>query len=345
MRILLTTHCFAPSVGGIETVSQVLAEAFAAAGHEVTVATQTPGDPLACTSYVLLRRPSPRRLTAAARRADVVLQNQISLRLGWTTALLRRPCVVAHHMWTARSGPGGLNGRLKHLVYRHVHNIAVSHAMAASLEVASTVVPNPYDESVFNTDPGAVRERDLVFLGRLQPGKGLHVLLAALGRLRTQKINPTLTVIGTGPEHDALRSRADALGVGSQVHFAGIVRGEDLARMLNRHRLLVVPSIWEEPFGVVALEGLACGLVPIVSDAGGLPDAVGDCGQVVRRDDPTALAEAVATLLADHPARMKLMERAPAHLRRHTPRAVASAYLDVLEKAAGNTAAPDGPSP
>ncbi len=97
--------------------------------------------------------------------------------------------------------------------------------------------------------------------------------------------------------------------------------------------MLVVPSVWEEPFGIVVLEGLACGCVPLVTRSGGLPDAVGDCGVVVARDDPAALADGIQALLADTGLQDDFRARAPAHLARHSPDRVARDYLRVLHDA------------
>jgi len=91
---------------------------------------------------------------------------------------------------------------------------------------------------------------------------------------------------------------------------------------------------------VVALEGLACGLVPIVSDSGGLPDAAGPCGRVVPRADPAALETAISSLLADDGARREYLMHAPEHLARHTPENVASSYLQVLSDAVAGGVAP-----
>jgi glycosyltransferase involved in cell wall biosynthesis len=103
--------------------------------------------------------------------------------------------------------------------------------------------------------------------------------------------------------------------------------------MLNAHRVIVVPSVWEEPFGVVALEGLACGCAPIVTRSGGLPDAVGRCGVVVPKNDTASLADAIDRLLGDERARAALLAHAPEHLAQHTRARVARRYLEIIEAA------------
>src|SRR6185312_15136232 len=96
---------------------------------------------------------------------------------------------------------------------------------------------------------------------------------------------------------------------------------------------MVVPSVWEEGFGVVALQGVACGCVVVASHTGGLPEAVGSCGLTFPMGDSAALADRLAELLTDDEKRLQLQAGASAHLARHQPRAVAEAYLTVLEHA------------
>jgi glycogen(starch) synthase len=264
------------------------------------------------------------------RSAEVVFHNNISLRFAWPQLLMHRPWVVAHHTWIP---PTGLAARCKRMALTRASNIAVSRAIAASLPVPSAVVPNPYADDVFVQDAAAARDGDLVFVGRLVSDKGLDRLVAALGLLARRGVTPGLTVIGDGPETAALQAQALALGVAGRIRFVGRQVGPALAALLNRHRVLVVPSVWEEPFGVVVLEGLACGCVPLVARSGGLPDAVGNCGMVVARDDPTALAQGIETLLGDETLLQAYRTRAAAHLARHTPERVAADYLRVFSEA------------
>jgi glycosyltransferase involved in cell wall biosynthesis len=119
----------------------------------------------------------------------------------------------------------------------------------------------------------------------------------------------------------------------SQVEFAGPQHGEQLAKLLQQHQVLVVPSFWQEPFGIVALEGIACGCVIVGSAGGGLAEAIGPCGLTFPNGDAGALAKAMAKLLADSGERGRLRQHAPQHLARFTPRHVAGVYLESMEKA------------
>lgn len=331
MNILFCSVPFRPSVGGIETVSALLAERFQRQGHRVVLVTRTPSAVPDNDGVEVVRRPSAQRLFLLVRWADVVFHNNISLRFAWPLLLMRRPWVVAHHTWIPARGAAA---RLKRWVMPQARHIAVSQALADTVTAACTVVPNPYADDVFVRIEGHPRERELVFVGRLVSDKGVDLLISALDLLARRGRHVRLTVVGDGPEREALQRQAQALNLADRIEFVGHRGGADLAATLNAHRVLVVPSVWEEPFGVVVLEAMACGCVPLVTHSGGLPEAVGDCGVVLARSARESLAAALATgidaLLGDHEAIEHYRQKAAAHLERHTPDRVARDYLQVI---------------
>jgi glycosyltransferase involved in cell wall biosynthesis len=321
-------------VGGIEEVSHILADEFVAAGHAVTVVTQTSTTDHATFPFEVVRRPGPARLLQLAGWCEVCLHNHISLRTAWPLALRRRPWVVAHHTWIARiDGRMGWRDRLKHFVICGARNIAISSAISAELSVPATIIGNPYRDTLFRRDPSAVRDRELVFLGRLVSDKGLDLLFEALGLLRRRGLSPRLTVIGIGPEERKLRALAAELGLEDTVSFAGKITGSELAAVLNRHRIVVAPSRWQEPFGLAPLEGTACGCVAIVARCGGLPEAIGPCGVTFQHEDVADLARRIEELLDPATDLAAYRDLAPGHLREHGAAAVAAKYLRVLEEA------------
>lgn len=330
MNILFCSVPFRPSIGGIETVSELLAERFQRLGNNVVLVTQTTSPGLDADAFRVARRPTAAQLFELVRWADVVFHNNISLRLAWPLLLLRRPWVVAHHTWIPRDG---LAGRTKRRVLRHASHIAVSRAVADSLPVPCAVVPNPYADDLFTPIGSVARRRELVFVGRLVSDKGVDTLLDALALLARRGKRVGLTVIGDGPEAPALHRQAVAQGIADQIDFIGRRVGAALVAALNEHQVLVVPSVWEEPFGVVALEAMACGCVPLVTHSGGLPDAVGACGVVVPRGDREALARGIEALIDDPATQGRYQAGVAAHLDRHKPDRIARDYLQVIDDA------------
>jgi len=333
MRILFSSHVFAPSIGGLETVSRGLAEEFVRQGHEVRLITQTPAEPKhspivdSKLPFQVWRRPSPATQLSLVHWCELFFHNNISLPRTWPLLLIRRPWVVAHHVWIPTSTTAG---KAKRYALRFARGISVSGAIAGHLSTPSVIIPNPYDDSTFRRLRDVRRTKDLIFLGRLVSDKGADLLLRAMSGLRARGLTPSLTVVGRGPEESKLRARTSELQLTGNVDFAGVVSGEALCRLLNEHRILVVPSLWNEPFGVVALEGIACGCVVVGSDGGGLQEAIGPCGETFPNGNALALTDKLEGLLCEPDRIEVLLGHAEQHLARHRLARVAQDYLSVL---------------
>jgi glycosyltransferase involved in cell wall biosynthesis len=334
MKILIYSPVFYPSVGGLETIVLTLAHEFARQGHEVKVVCSTAANGPASFPFEVHRRISPRRLLKLARWCDIYFQANVSLKGIWPLLITRKPLAVSHNGWYQRPcGRTGWQDRLKQRVTRYSHNISVSRAVADHLSSQSIVVPNAYREDVFYLMPEVARHKQLVFLGRLVSDKGADLLLDALAELKAEGLRPHLTVVGSGPEEDNLRRQAKSSGIDDQIEFTGLKTGVELTRILNEHQIMVVPSRWQEPFGIVALEGIACGCVVVGSEGGGLKDAIGPCGETFTNGDAAALAQALRHLLADNQKLSLYRAHADAHLSRHRKEEVASSYLQIFTTA------------
>jgi glycosyltransferase involved in cell wall biosynthesis len=329
VKILLGSHHFFPSTGGIETVSDLLAREFFELGHEVRVITQTEGG--GAFPFPVIRRPGALELLREVRWCEVFLQNNISLRTLWPLLFVRRPLCIAHHTWiTNADGSTGWQHRLKRFVLRYATSLAISRAMADHLPGSSILVGNPYDDKVFTKHPPEPRTKELVFVGRLVSDKGASLLLEAMALLQAK---PRLTIAGEGPERLHLEKQTVDLQLQSRVDFIGSQTSEELAKLLRRHQILVVPSRWREPFGIVALEGIACGCVVVGSAEGGLAEVIGPCGVTFPNGDARALANALSGLLENPAECDRLRKGAGAHLARFTPRHVANLYVDAMRSA------------
>lgn len=330
MRILISSHRFAPDVGGIETVSGLLAAEWRRAGHVVDVVTMSAASADAAPEPHVHRRPSAARLLALVRACDVYWHSNISLQTAWPLLFVRRPWFVTAHTWLRGvDGRLGWRGRLKRRVLARAINLYPSAALAAHVAQRGRRVRNPYANDVFRLAPELTRDRELIFAGRLVSDKGVDVLLGALSRLAPAR-RPRLTIVGGGPDEEKLRADAARLGVASQIDWAGLQPRDALARLFNRHRVLVVPSRWEEPFGLVAVEGIACGCRVIASDSGGLREAVGAVGELFPNGNEEALAAAMARAL-DAPPLDAASPAVREHLAPFTAPRVAADYLRIFD--------------
>ena len=327
MKILISSHAYAPSIGGIETVTAVLADEFSRRGHSVKIVTQTPGETLENVS----RSPSSGLLVSLLKWCDVYWQNNLSLRTIWPALFMRKPIVVTHQGSYCRPTNGiDLALRTQRIVANRVTGVAISQYVASFFSPPPIVIPNPFDAGVFRNNGTTGRNLDLIFVGRLVSEKGVDLLLNALGDLKRRSLEPQLTIVGSGPEETKLRHLTSDLRLDGQVQFVGSKRDEALAKELQRHKILVVPSRYDEPFGVVALEGIACGCAVIGSNGGGLPQAIGPCGVMFANGDVDALSEKIATLLAASEKRGQLLANAPQHLARFHSSVIADCYLDIF---------------
>jgi glycogen(starch) synthase len=337
MNILLCSYWFAPNFGGVETVSKILAEEWTSRGHTVTVVTETaasdvPDEAQSRCGYIVVRKPGRAELQRLGRASDVIFQNLISLQTLLPLLLTGKPAVVAHQSWMRTTDGGrGWQNVLKMLAVRFVINCSISQAIADDIPVRSTIIPNPFEALEFLPFHDDPKIEDIVFVGRLVSDKGVNLLLDAVGELRKRSLTPTVSIIGGGPELLALQDQAKTLGIDGQVSFLGPMH-EGRGRVLARHRIHVVPSRWKEPFGVVALEGIASGCAMIVSEGGGLPYAMGPCGLTFPNNDTTALAAQLERLLTDSGLRDTLTAPGLAHLEHFRPERVAAQYLCIFEQ-------------
>lgn len=135
-------------------------------------------------------------------------------------------------------------------------------------------------------------------VGSLRPHKGQSVLLRAFASLPDERRAGSLVLVGEGPERPRLERLARELGIADRLRMPG--ERADVRRLLAGFDLLVAPSIGREGLGVAVLEGMDAGLPVIASRVGGLPEVVADglTGLLIPEDDPAALAEAMARILA-----------------------------------------------
>jgi len=335
MNIILYSPAFHPRIGGLEAVVQVLAVEWCRLGHSVTVITDTLNPEDDFFPFQVLRGASFWQVMQVIRGGDVFVQANVSLwgLVPWLLCGRKRPAWVAtHHGWYFHLDiPVRWRQRLKIWITQLASaNISVSEAVNRHLGSPGVVVHNPYDNRAFKLLPAVKRDRDIVFLGRLVSDKGVDLLLAALAMMGLQGHRPDLTVIGSGPEEAALREQAKALGLTGQVTFVGPKHGNELCELLNSHRIMVIPSRCHEGFGIVALEGIACGCVVVGAKSGGLPEAIGPCGLVFPLGDVHGIVACVEQLLANESSRYTMQSHAEIHLMAHYPECIAKYYLDVL---------------
>jgi phosphatidylinositol alpha-1,6-mannosyltransferase len=164
-------------------------------------------------------------------------------------------------------------------------------------------------------DPTELRERFdleesgvrwLLTVARLEPHKGVDMVLRALPAIIARAPDVRYAVAGKGPERERLKKLAHKIGVADRVRFLGEVSERDLPALYNLASVYVGASrraerLGVEGFGISLVEASACSLPVVAGKSGGIPDAVrdGETGFLIPPEDPAAIAEAVGRLLAD----------------------------------------------
>lgn len=180
-----------------------------------------------------------------------------------------------------------------------------------------SVIPCGVDLAHFTPDgPREARRRRhrVLSVGRLVPRKGVGTVIEAIGTLAAEGVDVELVVVGGGasnggrdPELERLAGIARQTGADERIELRGQVPQSALPE-LYRSADVVVCAPWYEPFGIVPLEAMACGIPVVASSVGGLIDSVvdGGTGRHVPPRDAGAVASAVRGLLLDEPQRRQL---------------------------------------
>jgi glycogen(starch) synthase len=178
--------------------------------------------------------------------------------------------------------------------------------------IANGVYPEEFNRT--DLDPAKIRgrycawdEKVLFYVGRIVREKGLGVLLDALPRVLAANSKVKLVIAGKGGYCDELRHRAYQLGIYHRIYFAGFIDDNTRNALYQCADVVVFPSLYE-PFGIVALEGMAAGAPVVVADTGGMSEIIqhGRNGLKAYNDNPVSLADNILWAL-DHPDHTRQM--------------------------------------
>jgi phosphatidylinositol alpha-mannosyltransferase len=216
------------------------------------------------------------------------------------------------------------------------HRIAVSPAAAetarAHLGGDYTVIPNGVALPA-RADVGG-RENHVVFVGRHEPRKGLHVLLRAWPAIR-ERTGARLRILGADPlQVRVLLTRLRIHDEG--IDALGYVHEDERTAELLAAKAFVAPSLGGESFGMVITEAYACATPVVASDIAGYRDVLeADATVSVPPGDPDALARAVVDLIGDEERRRRFGAAARGHARQYSWDGIAQRLLAIYDPLAG----------
>ncbi len=332
MKLAIVTASYHPHPGGVAEHVAGSAAALAERGHEVTVL--APGPPLAedgpevvrvgrrvpipwkgASAGVTLGSGLLRRLRALLMpgRFDVVhvhepLTPLLPAAAVWLAFGNGVPVAATFHAGAESDLPYRLLRRpLGRVMARIEGRIAVSEVARDLIERyfpgEYAIIPNGVDVSRFRPTPRP-GTATILFVGRLDPRKGVDVLVRAMPGVRARVPEARLLLVGDGPERRRLEQLAARLAPGAVVFAAGDTPNEALPAWYARADVACFPSTHNESFGIVLLEAMASGRPVVASDTPGYRVLIqdGTNGRHFESRNPADLARVLVDLLSD-PAR------------------------------------------
>jgi len=184
------------------------------------------------------------------------------------------------------------------------------------------VVPNGVDinsfkffDSAFDRKKYAAdQEKIIFFVGRLVPEKGLEILLDAVPKILHYCPEAKFVIAGTGPSDEYLKKKAHMINISQKIYFTGYIDDTTRNGLYKNSHVAVFPSTYE-PFGIVALEGMAAETPVVVTDVGGFSEVVehGVDGLKAYPGNPNSLADNIIHLLKSpefaHEVRQRAYEK------------------------------------
>lgn len=289
-----------PGYGGTERVVHALAVGLARRGHEITLFgtgdSETPGR-LRATA------PEPVRGTGAVGNAALpwLVMTQLAVirdgtdldivhsHVDWVGLLLGDamdvPVVATFH------GRLDLPGAAELLRASRCHHVAISASQAATHPGTSwaAVVHNGLDLGDAPFRPPEERGPELCFVGRMVPEKGILDAIE-IARLSGRRLRIAAKVGAQPAEVDYHERVVGPAMRRADVEYLGELSSEDRDRLFAESHATLMPGAWPEPFGLVAIESLACGTPVLARPAGALPEIVREGVDGWLADDPATLA-------------------------------------------------------
>jgi glycogen(starch) synthase len=328
MKVLYWTELFWPHIGGVEVLSMHLIKALQKRGCEFAVVTShghlklpdkaddlgIPVFRFSFQSALASRdmkkiRSLVRRLTVLKKKWQPDLIHINSSQPSIFFQLLSGSAWPAPVLLTIHDSPE-LAGKSNSLLGRMLDSAswvaAISKtvlAQARDLNPAviprSSLIYNGLPQPAMKPTPLPCRPGQLLCIGRLVNEKGFDLALQAMAHLHNRFPGLRMTLAGDGPARPFLERQAKDLGLGQSVDFIGWVLPETIPDAINRAAIVIVPSRFCEPFGLVALQAAQMGRPVVATAAGGLTEIVvhGKTGLLAKNEDSVSLAEQIARLL------------------------------------------------
>ena len=291
-----------------------------------------------------------RPLVGKLQKGDVVyIHNRPEYALALRSSCLRAGARVVLHMQ---------NSHLRFLPSRFARQLDVDALVFCSAYLqqeasdfssnanCSAVIPNGADESCFfpaapdNAADQRPNKPVALFVGRLIPEKGVHILVEAMRLLEANGVQVTARIVGGagfGGQETSEYVNQLKQNKPSNVEFSDYVSGPALAAEFRKAQIFCCPSTWSEPFGMVNVEAMATALPVIATAVGGIPEVFQEGGGLlIPSNSPGALAVAIELLLKDSAKRRQLSsEGYRAYQKRYRWQEIHAQYRELVDNLRG----------
>ena len=313
-NIVISTYTYLPDIGGVAKNKLTLINALLSKGYTVKVVTSTS----AClvepdSRYEIIRIPTPFELFKLYRWADIILFSNLSIKLCWPFLFSSFPKAKLglHHHSSSAFNRVKTKNVIKTWIEDRVINNSVHYVNSkytiknggeffTGLPVEVTYPISSHSKIKQSTKDIFCHKKDAIFVGRIAIEKGPGYLVEHFSDIKKHLGINKLYLAGDGEMHKSLVEIAP-----EGVIFLGAISLDAVYQKMEECEYVFVPSIWNEPFGNVAVEGVSAGAVVISSNNGGLPEACGDVGLLFDFSDNDSFDN---TLIEAKALRMKLIE-------------------------------------
>ena len=231
-----------------------------------------------------------------------ILHAQVTIPAGYATCLIGKkyniPVIVTEHASSFQDFFKGDLEKYSEFVLKNAYFTSVSNYMLEKLPAYTSrkaVIPNLVDTDSFKLDRKKISGLRLASICAFRKGKRIEDLLAALKIIVEEKhiSDVKLTIIGNGYLNEYYRNKCHELGLDNYVDFVGRKAKREVAEILNKNNVFVIPSRMET-FCIPGIEALASGMPVVSTKCHGPEEYIDDkCGKLVNVEDPQGMANAI----------------------------------------------------
>lgn len=348
MRLLFWTELFHPHIGGIEVRSGELLAELCRRGHQCEVITnQVPEAlPRHDTRRGVAVHRLPYRQAVANRNLRLIQTSLASIQTIKTDfkpevelVFVSGPLITLQCMANRKESVptvASLQGQVEDYVEANsaiLQSLKSCHAIVTvsehlqravcerlpDLSGKTHLLLNSLPSPSLQPGPLPLETPVVLALGRLVQEKGIDLVVKAMPHVVESTPNARLIIAGDGPEKPALEALTHQLKLQNHVTFTGWVPPEEVPQLMNQASVVVMPSRWQEAFGLVSLQAAQMGRPVVAAAVGAQPEIVvhGETGLLVEQEDVEGLAKALCRLLHDPEEMLAMSVKARARAREH----------------------------